>query len=86
MKTGKLKCLPLVQFNQERKQLIEQQLLALRVLAQSSRQIETRSQRLAQYAEQLAAQREEIQQLAFALRRARPAFRQGNALGLSLVN
>lgn len=78
--------LPLVQFNQERKQLIEQQLLALRVLAQSSRQIETRSQRLAQYAEQLAAQREEIQQLAFALRRARPAFRQGNALGLSLVN
>lgn len=77
--------LPLLQFNQERKQLLEQQLLEMRALAQASRQARTRGQMLGRYAEQLAQQREEVEELLRSLQRCAPAPQYGNVVQLPLA-
>ena len=76
---------PLLQFNQERKQLLEQQLLEMRALAQASRQARTRGQMLGRYAEQLAQQREEVEELLRSLQRCAPAPQYGNVVQLPLA-
>lgn len=60
--------LPLLQFNQERRQLLEQQMLEMRALTRASRQSRTRKQLLSRYAAQLARQRDEVRALLAALR------------------
>lgn len=77
--------LPLLQFNQERKQLLEQQLLEMRALAQAGRQTRTRGQLLSRYAEQLAQQQGEVEELLRSLRRCEPAQQQGNVVQLPLA-
>lgn len=65
--------LPLLQFNQERRQLLEQQMLDMRALARESRQSRTRSQLLERYAGQLDRQLDEVRELLRGLRQAGPA-------------
>lgn len=77
--------LPLMQFNQERKQLLEHQVLEIRALTRTSRQIRTRGQLLSRYAAQLANQREKVEELLRSLQRRQPTQRPDNVVTLPLA-